>query len=182
MGHQPFEQWILEDKNKTPQEELLLNQHLSECQSCSALENSWNNVEREIKESNMVNPLPGFLDRWKITLYNKKAIEHQMQAIKTFIGISITILLTIGALFTWIILTNSVSDIIVGGLNIFTSTMQAFINLRAMIYQFLRSAPPFTPYLFWILVAAWGIVLSGFWGLTIWRVSRQGVRHNEETN
>lgn len=182
MGHQPFEEWIFEDKNKTQQQEILLNQHLAQCPSCSSMQESWKAVEREFQNAAMVSPLPGFMDRWQSTFVNKKAIEHQMQAIKSFIGISCAILITMGALITWIILTNSVSDVIVGSLNIYSSAMQAYINLRAMILQFFRSAPPITPYLFWIVIAGWGGILTGLWGMTIWRVSRQGVNNNDQTN
>ena len=127
----------------------------------------------------MVSPLPGFMARWKITLANKKAIEHQMQAIKTFIGISCAILITVGALFAWLVLTNSVSDVIVGGVNLFTGFVQAYINLRAAFANFVKSAPPITPYLFWTIIAGWALVLTSMWGLTIWRISRQGVVSND---
>ena len=182
MGHQPFEDWILDNTKHTPQQEAILMGHLDECSSCNALHQSWKAVEAEMTASTMVAPLPGFTARWKTNLATEQAVEHQLQALKTFIGVGVAILITVGALFAWLVLTNSVSDVIVGGANVLTSITQAYFNLRGMVVQFLRHTPNVSPLLVWGLLAGWGVVLSSMWGLTIWRVSRQGVVHNEETN
>ncbi len=126
MDHQPFEQWILDQKILTKQQENLLNEHLLDCADCAALSSSWKAVEQTLHSATKVAPNPGFVSRWQVTLANKKAIQHQVQAIKTFIGISCAILITMGALFTWLILTNSVSDVIVGGIHFFTGFLQAY--------------------------------------------------------
>ncbi|MAT41093.1 MAG: hypothetical protein CL609_02045 [Anaerolineaceae bacterium] len=179
MDHQPFEQWILDQKTLTKQQENLLNEHLSECADCEVLNNSWKAVELTLQSRPIVTPKPGFVSRWQVTLANKKAMQHQMQAIKTFIGISCAILITVGALFTWLLLTNSISDVIVGGIHFFTGFLQTYFNIRAVFVQFLRQAPPFTPYLFWIFAAGWGTVVTALWGFTIWRISRRGTVQND---
>lgn len=179
MDHQPFEQWILDQNIKTKQQEILLQDHLIDCPSCSALMTSWKNVEHELQTASMVAPAPGFLARWQLNLANKKAIQHQIQAIKTFIGISCAILITIAALLAWLVLTNSVSDVIVGGVNFFTGFLQTYFNVRGMFAYLLQQAPPFAPYLFWIMATGWGTIITGLWGLTIWRVSQRGTIKND---
>jgi len=179
MDHQPFEQWILNEKQLTKQQENLLNEHLLGCEECAVLSTSWKRVELELQTSKLAAPSPGFVSRWQFNLANKKAIQHQVQAIKTFIGISGAILITMGALLTWLLLTNSVSDIIIGGAHFFTGFMQTYFNFRAVLFHFLRQAPPFTPYLFWIFAAGWGIVVTALWGLTIWRISKRGTVQND---
>ncbi len=179
MDHQPFEQWILDQKTLTRQQETLLNEHLLVCEACSALSLSWQAVEQALHTAPIQSPAPGFVSRWQDNLITKKAVQHQMQAIKTFIGISAATLITLAALLTWLVLTNSVSDVIVGSIHFFTGFIQAYFNLRMVFAQFLQQAPPFTPYLFWIFAAGSAVSITAVWGLTIWRISRRGTVQND---
>ncbi|PKO15394.1 MAG: hypothetical protein CVU39_10795 [Chloroflexi bacterium HGW-Chloroflexi-10] len=179
MGHQPFEEWILEDQYKTPQQSRLLGQHISECTECANLASAWQSVEKQLLSAPTVSPAPGFTSRFQAHLAFRKIEQQQTQVIKTLIVIGSAVFLTMGSIFTWMLLTHSVGDLIVNGVSFFTGILQGYINIRAMVIQFFRNAPPYAPYLFWLIVAGWGIVLTSMWGVTIWRISRQGVFKNE---
>ncbi|MBW6473545.1 MAG: hypothetical protein K0B14_10500 [Anaerolineaceae bacterium] len=175
MDHQPFEEWIFEQKERTKEDSIKLNQHLLDCEQCTELQSAWGQVETLMFQTPMVAPAPGFTRRFAARMEMNKEILHKKQAIKTLMGIGlilIIIMLILGAIF---FLSYTTGELIVGAVSTFTGFIQAFINLRAMVFQFFHYLSPIAILFGWILLIVWGIILTPLWGFTVWKVSKQGV-------
>jgi len=175
MDHQPFEEWIFEQKERTKEDNIKLNQHLLECDQCTDLQSAWGQVETLLFQTPMAVPAIGFSQRFAARMEMNKEVLHKKQAIKTLIGVGlilIIITLILGAIF---FLSYTTGELIVGAVSTFTGIVQAFINLRAMVFQFFQSIPTIAVVFGWILLIVWGIILTPLWGLTVWKVSKQGV-------
>jgi hypothetical protein len=175
MDHQPFEEWIFEQKERTKENSEKLNQHLLDCEQCTELQSAWGQVETLIFQTPMVAPAPGFTQRFATRMELNKEVLQRKQAIKTLMGVGlilIIITLILGAIF---FLSYSTGDLILGAVSTFTGFVQAFINLRVMVYQFFHNLPPIAIVLGWIILIVWGIILTPLWGFAVWKVSKKGV-------
>lgn len=175
MDHQPFEDWIFEQKERTKEDSIKLNQHLLDCDQCTDLKSAWGQVEGVLIQAPMATPAPGFSQRFAARLEMKKEVLQKKQAIKTLIGVGlILIIITIilGAIF---FLSYTTGDLIVGAVSAFTGVVQAFINLRAIVFEFFRNLSPIAIIFGWIILVVWAIILTPLWGFTVWKVSKQGV-------
>ncbi len=175
MDHQPFEDWIFTQRDLSEINNRELSTHLLECKQCSELSESWNQVENILFQTPMVSPAQGFTKRFAHTLEIKKQKELQRQSIKYLLFVGLMILLITVLLLVIFSLTYSAGEIIVGATSTLTGFFQAFINIRAMIYQFLYKLPPLAISAIWLIIAVWGLVMMPIWGVAVWRVSKQGV-------
>jgi hypothetical protein len=175
MDHQPFEQWIFDDNLHSGQQDKLLLEHLEQCNDCVKLDRAWAEIEKELQKPVMLAPSPGFSNRFQSRLAERLAEEHHKQAIKSLVVIGTGILITMAAFVTWLIFSHSIGDVIVQSVSLFSNIVQTFFNFRSMMVQFLRHTPAFTPYLIWIMIAGWGAILASLWGMTVWKLSRQGM-------
>ena len=175
MDHQPFEEWIFEQKERTTQEKMNLNQHLLACDQCTDLQSAWDQVETILSQTPLVAPNPGFSQRFAVRMERNKERIQKNQAIKTLIGIaiiSLLITLLLGAIF---FLSHTPGELIVGTVSTFTGFVQAFIRLRAMVVQLFQSIPTAAVIFGWVMLFLWAIILTPIWGITVWKVSKQGV-------
>jgi hypothetical protein len=175
MDHQPFEDWIFTQKDLSEINNKELSSHLIECKPCSELNESWKQVENILFQSPMVSPAQGFTKRFAHTLEIKKQQELQRQSIKYLLFVGLMIMLITVLLLVIFSFTYSAGEIIVGATSALTGFFQAFVNIRAMIYQFLYTLPPLAISAIWIIIAVWGLVMTPIWGVAVWRVSKQGV-------
>ena len=70
MGHQPFESWLLSAEPLMPEDERRLQDHVKTCESCRELSFAWGEVEALFSATAIVEPKPGFVDRWQVRLEN----------------------------------------------------------------------------------------------------------------
>jgi hypothetical protein len=175
MDHQPFEQWIFDETKQSAQQKSLLQDHLGQCQECSNLNQSWLDIEKELSHPVIVSPAAGFTNRFQARLAIRLAEQQQKQVIKILALVGSGILLTMAAILTWLLLSYSIGEIIVRSVSIFSDLIQLFFNLRSMMVNLLRYTPKFTPYLIGIMLLGWGTIMASIWGLTIWKLSRQGM-------
>ncbi len=68
MNHPYFEDLLFAEQPLTPQESAALQEHLQDCESCQLLANAWQDVENQLHRSAMLEPAPGFADRWQMRL------------------------------------------------------------------------------------------------------------------
>src|SRR5512147_2839296 len=73
MNHQPFENWLLNDKLIDPRQKLELDAHLRVCSYCSALAETGKSL-RSVK---MVSPVAGFTARFQQRLAVQRAAERR---------------------------------------------------------------------------------------------------------
>ena len=81
MNHQPFEDWLLDDQNLTPEQERDLQSHLRLCSSCSAIAES----NLALHTAKMVSSPPGFTDRFKTRLVHRRSEQLRRQIVGTLV-------------------------------------------------------------------------------------------------
>jgi len=174
MKHQPFEEWLLNDKSITIEQKRELDSHLRTCAYCSALAETGmvlNSVKR-------VSPAAGFSARFQVRLAARKMADRR----RRFWG---AILFVVGgfALLVWLISpyfatflsspATWISALVEWGIFLIT-TLQALSQAGSI---FLRMIPGFlSPFMWMVLISALAGI-SLLWSVSIWRFVRvpQGV-------
>jgi hypothetical protein len=169
MNHQPFEEWLLNEKLINPKQKLDLDAHLRACSYCSALAETGKTL-RTVKK---VSPAAGFSTRFQARLAAQKAAERRRKrwgaVLFTFGGLVMLMWLTgpilasfFSAPATWI------AAMIEWGIFLIT-TVQAVAQAGSVM---VRMLPGFlSPFVFMVLVSA----LAGIgllWSVSIWRFLR----------
>jgi hypothetical protein len=174
MNHQPFEDWLLNDKKLTDAEKRELDSHLRICRACSAIAETG----FALRAARVISPAPGFVTRFEARLAAQKIAERRRRLWGLFL-----LILTGMGLFGWLaapyvyaFLLAPVQWITAGiGYFLFAVTsLQVFVE---MISVFLKIIPNILPPYAWMVFAS---ALAGFsllWTISIWRFSRapQGV-------
>jgi hypothetical protein len=172
MNHQPFEDWLLNEKLIDPKQKLELDAHLRVCPYCSALAETG----MALRSVKVVPPAAGFTSRFQTRLAARKLAERRRRAwgaiLFTFGGLVMLMWITgpymvsfFAAPATWI------TSLIQWGIFLIT-TLQAVAEAGSVI---VRVMPSFlTPFGFMVLVSA----LAGIgllWSVSIWRFAHRGV-------
>ncbi len=174
MDHQPFEEWIFKENDITDQE--YLNQHLATCKQCTELQKAWEQVESILSQSEIVSPAPGFASRFaeKMAIEKEHLLKRQTIRSLTILGVLLIVISLL--LATIFVLSFSAGDMIVGLVTTYTSLIQAFINLRGMVFQVIHNISPILIAFIWLLLMIWGMLLTPVWGVTVWKLSKRGVK------
>ena len=98
MEHQPFERWIFEAETLSDEQANALRVHLQECERCRAIAEAWKVVEQEINLAPMVSPAPGFTQRWKARLVERRRTAEQRQFVALGVSILFGIVVVAGLL------------------------------------------------------------------------------------
>jgi hypothetical protein len=169
MNHQPFEEWLLNEKLISPRERLDLDAHLRICSYCSALVETGKAL-RTVKK---VSPTAGFSTRFQARLAMQKAAERRRKRwgsiLFTFGGLVMLVWLLgpylasfLAAPATWI------AAVVEWAIFLIT-TVQAMAQAGSVLLHMLPGF--FTPFAFMVLMSAFaGIGL--LWSVSIWRFVR----------
>jgi len=169
MNHQPFEDWLLNDKPITQQQKHELDMHMRTCAYCAALAETGIAL-KSVKEAS---PKAGFTVRFQARLAERKLMERKQRLwgalLFTFGGLVLLIWLTspvllpfLSAPATWI------SAFVQWGVFIVT-TIDAVAQAGSV---FLRIIPDFlTPFAWMVLLSAFAGV-SLLWTVSLWRFVR----------
>jgi hypothetical protein len=174
MNHQPFEEWLLNDKNLTPAETRELDLHMRTCVHCTAL----SATGLALRSANVVAPAAGFAHRFQQRLAAQKIAERRRRlwGMIVLVVCGVSLLGWITAPFLFEVVKEPVEWVtrLIGYFLFIVTSLQA---LTEVITVLLRMAPDFIPPYIWM------VLLSGLAGLgllstiSIWRFSRapQGV-------
>jgi len=94
MEHQPFEDWLLNDKHLTPDERRNLNRHTAICPQCAALVQA----NLVLRAAPMTRPANGFALRFQRRLVAERKIQRR----RAVIGTILLTLVSIG-LILWLL-------------------------------------------------------------------------------
>ena len=170
MNHQPFEEWLLNDKHLNPTEKRELDSHLRVCPDCTAL----TATGLALRSAHAVRPAAGFTMRFQQKLATQKIAERR----RRLWGIIILVLCG-GALFNWLVTpyfrafsTAPVQwlTVAVGYFLYFATSIQALAEAFLVFARVLPSIIP--PYVWMIIIST----LAGFGllgSVSIWRFTRQ---------
>ena len=169
MNHQPFEEWLLNEKLISPKAKLELDAHLRICSYCSALVETGKALHTVKK----VSPVAGFSTRFQARLAVQKAAERKRKrwgaVLFTFGGLVMLIWLVgpylasfLAAPATWI-------AALIEWVVFLITTVQAVTQAGSVLLRMLPGFP--SPFVYTVLVSAFaGIGL--LWSVSIWRFVR----------
>jgi len=175
MDHRPFEDWLLEDKVLAADEKRQLDLHLRSCSSCTALAE----VDLALKSSRMMEPAPGFVDRFQVRLARRKKALRQRN-IWGFLVLAASVVASLVWL-SWPVLSNlfqSPVNWLASGLSSLLSlwaALQAMFHAGVVIF---KVVPVFLPMYFGmaILLAAGAWSLLWVFSMTKFNKFSQGVK------
>ncbi len=169
MKHQPFEDWLLNDKLISPEQKRELDSHLRTCAYCSALAETG----IALKSVRMVSPAAGFTARFQVHLAERKLADRR----RRFWG---AILFTLGGLVLLLWLASPylltffaspatwISTIVEWGVFLVT-TFQAVAQAGSVILDMIPSF--LSPFMWMVLLSAIAGI-SLLWSVSIWRFVR----------
>jgi hypothetical protein len=175
MSHQPFETWILDQQTLSLEDRRALQAHLDGCQQCDRLRSRWQMVNQELHTRRMAAPAPGFTQRWRSGLVERKARQQRLQAWKTaglLLAAALVVLLLTAA---YTAATSSLTDVLVATTGIISST-SGLLNLGIHFVQdWLSSTPLALNLALWIYLTVSVCLLAFVWVLVLWRTNIIGV-------
>jgi len=149
MDHQPFEDWLLEDKSTNREERLALQEHLRGCTACAAL----SEVNLALRGARMASPAAGFSDRLQVRL----AAERKARRIRQGMGFTFLLLGALGILLwvSWPLLAATAQSPsgVISDLLMYLSRL--FLNLRAFgqaLSVIWNVFPSFIPSYVWVII------------------------------
>ena len=177
MKHQPFEDWLLNDKpthTLTSEQRRELDSHLHTCAYCAALAETG----MALKSVKLLSPAPGFAARFQVRLAERKLADRR----RRYWG---AVLFTLGglALLMWLISpylaaffaspATGISTLVEWGVFLIT-TLRAVTEAGSVL---LRVIPGFLSPFMWMVVASTIAGICLLWSVSIWRFVRapQGV-------
>jgi len=174
MNHQPFEEWLLNDKNLTSSEKRELDLHLRTCIHCTAL----SATGLALRSANVITPAPGFAMRFQQRLAVQKIADRRHK----LWGMALLILAGAGLLgwfavpYLYSVITSPIQWI-TAAIGYFLFAANSVQALTEAISVLLRILPDFIPPYMWMVFIS---ALAGFsllWTISIWQFSRtpQGV-------
>jgi hypothetical protein len=169
MNHQPFEDWLLNDKPVTQQEKHELDMHIRTCAYCAALAETG----MELKSVKKVAPKPGFTDRFQARLAERKIAEQRRRLWGS-------VLFTLGGL---VLLMGLASPFLLGFLSAPATWIAAFVQWVVFIVTtvealaqagsvFVHILPDFLSPFGWMVLISAIAGVSLLWAVSIWRFVR----------
>ena len=175
MNHQPFENWIFEERPLNSNQEQSLKLHLKDCKTCDTSQKAWQSLQNEMNQAKMISPVPGFSQRWLTSLPQRRLREQRRQAKKFVLFLVGAASLSLILLIVLMIMDQSPLDWIIGGLHTIAQVTIRFKQIQLVTYSILKSLPPFVPVIAWIFFTLPLGLLSMTWIGALWRISMQGV-------
>ena len=169
MNHQPFEDWLLNDKLINPKQKLELDAHVRICSYCSALAETGKAL-RMVKK---VSPATGFSTRFQARLAMQRAAERRRRlwgaALFTFGGL--VMLMWIAAPYLTSFFASPaawITSFVEWGVFVVT-TLWAMAQAGSI---FLDIIPSFIPAFVWMVLVSALAGIALLWSVSIWRFVR----------
>jgi len=152
MNHQYFEDLLFAEQPLPPEENAALQKHLHGCETCQMLAGAWQEVENQLHRSAMLEPAPGFVDRWqmRLSLDNHRVERRQSMLLLGFsIGGATLLLASLIVLLlpladspivfvaAWLSRLAEVANIVVSTGDLISSLLQAIGGTASLIWLIL---------------------------------------------
>jgi len=79
MKHRLYKGWIIARDELSPDQERELHLHLEKCEACKAFAMAEQALDRTFSSVQMVKPMPGFTQRWRARVNEKRSKVHRRQ-------------------------------------------------------------------------------------------------------
>ncbi len=172
MNHQPFENWLLNDKPMNSKQKLELDAHLRTCSYCAALVETG----RALRSVKKVSPAAGFTTRFQARLAQQRVAERRRRLWGTLLFTlgGLAMLMWIAAPYLASFFASPATGItsMIGWAVFIITTLQAMLKASLVIVNII---PAFlSPFAWMVLVSAFAGI-SLLWSVSIWRFTRRGV-------
>lgn len=175
MVHQPFEEWIMEEKKLTAEQTERLQAHLRECSECRELQGSMQRLDEWLARMPMAAPLEGFTLRWQVHLARRRAMQQRRQVRKFFLLLTGAGLFTLGVMGLRLTLTSSPVELISRFVENSTRVLINLDQLQRFAATIWRSLPPYLWWGLWVVLASGLCLFTVIWFAALWRTTFQGV-------
>jgi hypothetical protein len=172
MNHQPFEDWLLENKSLDPKQKLELETHLRTCRYCSALVGS----EKALRAVKMASPATGFTARFQSRLAVQRVADRRRRlwgsVLFTAGGLVMLVWLLGPYLATFLASPATwITALVDWGVFLIT-TLNAITQAGSVVLDVI---PSFLPFFAWMVVASAIAGIGLLWFISIWRFAQRGV-------
>jgi hypothetical protein len=169
MKHQPFEDWLLNDRLIDPKQRLELDAHLRVCSYCSALAETG----KALRSVKMVSPAVGFSERFQTRLAARKVAERRRRlwgaVLFTFGGLAMLMWITSPYLASFLASPAAwIASLIEWGVFLVT-TLQAIGQAGSVLLDVI---PGFLPPFVWMVILSTLAGIGLLWSVSIWRFVR----------
>lgn len=172
MNHQPFEEWLLNERPLEPKQELELEIHLRNCRYCSALVET-NQALHSVK---MFSPAAGFTARFQTRLAQQRAVERRRRAwgsvLFTMGGLALLAWLVGPYLVTFFASPATWITALIEWAVFLVTTLHAMTQAGSI---FLKVVPGFLPLFVWMVLISAIAGIALLWFVSIWRFAQRGV-------
>ena len=172
MNHQPFEDWLLNDKPLDSRQKLELELHLRLCSYCSALA-ATGKALRSVKR---VPPASGFTGRFQARLAAQRAAERQRRfwgsLVFTFGGLVMLMWLGGPYLFSFLASPAAWITALVGWGVFVLTTLRAVAQASSVLVDVI---PGFLSPFAWMVLVSTAAGIALLWSISIWRFAQGGV-------
>jgi hypothetical protein len=174
MNHRPFEDWLLEDRPLSGQEQRELQLHLHNCRSCSAIAES----NLALHSTRWASPPPGFADRFNQRLASWRRRQRWYQLLGTLVLVTgglITLYAVLGSVVQQAL--QSPADWITAATVYLVFAVESLQVLDEVGRILLRDLPGFMSPVSWLVVSVGGAGLALAWAASVRHLirARQGV-------
>lgn len=171
MNHLPFEEWLLNDKPVTPEQQRDLDLHMRTCAYCSALAETG----RMLSAAKMAVPTPGFTARFQSRLAERKIAERRRKlwgaVLFTLGGLVLLMWAVSPYLASFMVSPATWISVVVGWLVYIGTTLFALFDAGVVI---LSVIPKFLPPFAWLVLLSTFAGVGLLWSVSIWRFAQRG--------
>ena len=170
MNHQLIKTWLLSDEPLLPEQVKTVQEHLTTCESCLSLADSWLEVKVILNKSDPIQPVIGFAERWQARYIEQSQCLEQRRQRQSWWFFLIAATLA-GLLFTLLVAQviasfSSPIEVFVSGVFLFSEAIASLATLQSLMTTLLNTLLLIIPSYWWFLLTG---VLSGL--IIIWLVS-----------
>jgi hypothetical protein len=176
MSHQPFESWLLDETNPSPEQEAALQAHLETCPECRQIHAGWLAARETLQFSRMARPAPGFSQRFTASLAERRARQaHRRQIRNLILGLTLGVFASAGLLAVLIFAVDSPVDLLVKATQGITGLVSWWNQVQQLLFVALQLPGILV---IWILLTSGVCLLVIGWLFTLWRISHQGAQQS----
>ena len=171
MKHRLYEGWIMAGDELTPDQRSDLETHLQECEACSRLAEADRALEKALTLVQMSEPKPGFTQRWRARMDERRITAHRRQTsgVLVFLSFGATALL-LPILLNALLVLISPEDVLfdlAGALVDWLSLLKLIGNFVTTSVSTLFST---IPLVWWMLMITILAGLGVLWGFSLQRL------------
>lgn len=171
MKHRLYEGWIVARDELSPDQEKELSIHLESCPQCNDFAQAEQMVERTFSSVQMVEPLPGFTQRWRARLDQKRIKAHRSQT-SLLLG-----LLSIGTVVLFMPIVLQLLSVLISPENLLFDYAKGTVEWLAwfeligqFVMTFLNTLISTVPVYWWLSIAVFLAGMSLLWGISLQRL------------